>query len=92
VGFRFTRRVSIIPGLLRVNFSKSGASLSIGHRGAWLTVGPKGRRVSIGLPGTGLYWVEQIPPSAPPHTGHRSAFGLAIILLALAAVFWLFHT
>jgi hypothetical protein len=31
MGLRFTRRVRIAPGL-RVNFSKSGASLSIGHR------------------------------------------------------------
>ena len=29
--FRFSRRVSIIPGL-RVNLGKRGASLSIGHR------------------------------------------------------------
>ena len=91
MGFRFTRRLSIIPGL-RVNLSKSGASLSLGHRGAWLTIGGRrGARVSIALPGTGLYWVEQIPPSAPPHAGHRAAFDLAIILLARAAVFFL-HT
>jgi hypothetical protein len=31
MGLRFNSRVSIIPGL-RVNLSKSGASLSIGHR------------------------------------------------------------
>ena len=31
---RFTLRFSLIPGL-RVNLSKRGASLSIGHRGAW---------------------------------------------------------
>jgi hypothetical protein len=91
MAFRFRRRVSIIPGL-RVNLSKSGASLSLGHRGAWLTIGPRGQRVTVGAPGTGLYWTEKIPPSAPPHAGHRSAFGLAIILLALAAVFWLFHS
>jgi hypothetical protein len=30
---RFHRRLSILPGL-RVNFSKSGASVSVGHRGA----------------------------------------------------------
>ena len=30
---RFTRRLSLIPGL-RVNLSKGGASLSVGHRGA----------------------------------------------------------
>jgi uncharacterized protein DUF4236 len=91
MGLRFQRRLSVIPGL-RVNLSKSGASLSIGHRGAWYTVGPRGRRVSLGLPGTGIYWTEKVPPAAPPHSGHRSTFGLAVILLALAAVFWLFHT
>jgi hypothetical protein len=92
MGVRFTRRLAIVPGL-RLNFSKSGASISVGHRGAWYTIGGRrGARVSIGAPGTGLYWVEQIPPSVPPHAGHRSAFGLALILLALAAVFWLFHT
>ena len=37
---RFFRRVRIIPGL-RVNLSKSGASVSIGRRGAWYTIGPE---------------------------------------------------
>ena len=40
---RFTRRLSLITGL-RVNPSKGGASLSIGHRGAWYTFGPRGHR------------------------------------------------
>jgi len=62
MGLRFTRRVSLFPGL-RVNFSKSGASLSVGHKGAWYTVGPRGRRVTLGLPGTGLYWTETVPPA-----------------------------
>ena len=33
-----TRRIRLIPGL-RVNFRKSGVSLSIGHRGAWYSAG-----------------------------------------------------
>jgi hypothetical protein len=101
MGFRFNRRVSILPGL-RVNLSKSGASLSIGHRGFWYTVGSKGRRATVGLPGTGLTWTEQYPwphgaphagsspPAAPPHAGHQANFALAVIvvmiLLALAAL------
>ena len=83
---RFTGHVSLIPGL-RVTFSKSGASLSIGHRGAWYTVGPRGRRVSVGLPGTGLYWTEQSPPAPEPHSGHRVAFVL-LILFAAVVVAW----
>ena len=85
---RFFRRVTLLPGL-RLNLSKSGASISVGTRGAWLTVGPRGRRETLGIPGTGIYWTENIPPSAAPHAGHRSAFGLAVILLAIAAVFFL---
>jgi Protein of unknown function (DUF4236) len=51
MGLRFRRRLSILPGL-RLNLSRSGASVSVGHRGAWVTVGQ--RRVTVGLPGTGL--------------------------------------
>ena len=40
----FFRRVRIAPGL-RVNLSKSGASVSIGRRGAWYTIGPRGQRM-----------------------------------------------
>jgi len=63
MGLRFTRRVSLFPGL-RVNFSKSGASLSVGHKAVWYTVGPRGRRVTLGLPGTGLYWNRPAGPAA----------------------------
>lgn len=56
---RFSRRLSIIPGL-RLNLSKSGVSASIGHRGAWYTVGSRGQRATVGLPGTGLFWTERI--------------------------------
>jgi len=86
MGFRFCRRVRLIPGL-RVNLSRSGPSLSIGHRGGRYTFGPRGRRVTLGLPGTGLYWTERVPPAAPVHAGHRMAFilpivGLGLVLLA----------
>jgi hypothetical protein len=85
MGFRLYKRVSIIPGL-RVNLSRSGPSLSIGGRGAWYTVAPHGRRVTLGLPGTGLFWTEHIPPAAAPHAGHRSAFVLVIIAIGLLFV------
>jgi hypothetical protein len=85
MAWRFYRRVRLIPGL-RVNLSRSGPSLSIGHRGAWHTVGPHGRRVTLGLPGTGIFYSEHIPPAAAPHAGHRSAFVLVIIAIGLLFV------
>jgi hypothetical protein len=93
MGLRFTRRVSLFPGL-RVNFSKSGASLSIGKRGlGWYTIGPRGRRLTVDiLPGSGLYWTEKLPPpqASSPAT-NRVAHALVLILLVIAVV-WLFHT
>jgi hypothetical protein len=64
---RFYRRRTLIPGL-RINLSKSGASLSVGRRGAWLTSGPRGQRATVGLPGTGLFLTQQFPSRrAEPH-------------------------
>ena len=78
MGLRFTRCLSLIPGL-RLNLYKSDASLSIGHRGAWYTIGPRGRRVTLGLPGTGLYWTET-PPARPVHYAHRAPFVVAAVI------------
>lgn len=77
-----------MPGL-RLNASRSGLSLSIGHRGAWHTVGPHGRRVTLGLlglPGTGLFWTEHVPPHKPVHDGHRLAFVIVAAIVALALI------
>jgi len=82
---RFSRRVSLIPGL-RMNLSKSGPSLSVGHRGTWFTVGPRSGRATVGLPGSGLYWTEKVSPAAPLHAGHRWIFVLALLAVVLLAV------
>jgi hypothetical protein len=63
MGLRFWRRVRIFPGM-RVNLSRSGASLSIGRRGMWYTVGSRGQRATVGLPGTGLFLTERYPNQA----------------------------
>lgn len=60
MGFRFRRSVGILPGI-RLNFSKSGASVSLGRRGFWYTIGSKGTRATVGIPGTGLSWTEYSP-------------------------------
>jgi hypothetical protein len=75
-----------MPGL-RVNLSKRGASLSIGHRGAWYTFGPSGARVTVGLPAAGLFWTERVPPAAPPHAGHRVAF-VVLVVVVVASLIW----
>jgi hypothetical protein len=54
---RFFRRVRIAPGV-RVNFSKSLPSVSVGVRGAHVTVGHNRRRATVGIPGTGLFYTK----------------------------------
>lgn len=53
MGFRFQRRIKILPGVT-LNLSKSGISTSVGRRGAKVTLGKDGVRTTVGLPGTGL--------------------------------------
>ena len=56
---RLQRRIGIVPGV-RLNISKSGASVSIGERGARVTLG-KVPRFTVGLPGTGISYTETMP-------------------------------
>jgi tetratricopeptide (TPR) repeat protein len=55
MGFRFFKRLNILPGV-QLNLSKSGGSVSIGPQGAKLTLGSSGGRVTFGMPGTGLFY------------------------------------
>ena len=52
MGFRFRKSIKICKGV-RVNFSKSTPSLSLGGRGHSLNIGSRSK-VTIGVPGTGL--------------------------------------
>lgn len=85
MGFRFYRRISILPGL-RVNLSKSGVSASVGGRGAWLTVGKNSPRATVGLPGTGVSYTTTA-------SGVRSTTGRVVfwLILVLAVCFALFR-
>ena len=56
MGFRFDRHVGILPGL-RVNFSKSGISLTEGVSGAHITIG-RTPRITLGIPGSGISWTK----------------------------------
>ncbi len=59
MGFRFQKRVRILPGVT-LNFSKSGVSTSFGVRGARITKGHGKTRVTVGLPGSGLSYTQQV--------------------------------
>ena len=83
MGLRFQRRLTIVPGV-RLNFSKSGVSTSLGVRGAHLTIG-KTPRVTVGLPGSGLSWTETLNKDG----SNRRAFSImlwVVISLSILAV------
>lgn len=57
MGFRFRKSVKVAPGL-KVNLSKSGIGVSGGVRGARVGMNSRGTYKSLGIPGTGLYWMS----------------------------------
>jgi len=53
MGFRFQKRIKLLPGVT-VNLSKSGVSTSLGVTGARVTYGHGKKRTTVGLPGSGV--------------------------------------
>ena len=64
MSLRFRKRFGFGP--FKLNLSLSGVSISIGAPGTSVTIPIIGRRrkptVSVGLPGTGLYYQQSIDP------------------------------
>ena len=62
MGLRFRKSISLFPGV-RLNFSKSGMSVSSGVPGFRKTINTKGQvTTTVGIPGTGLYYVDTKKP------------------------------
>ena len=53
MAWRFRKSVKIAPGI-RLNFSKSGVSTTIGDRGSSINLGKRGVYHNMSIPGTGL--------------------------------------
>src|SRR5713226_8509274 len=92
MGFRFHRSLRLAPGI-RINLSKTGASLSLGRRGATLNFSARGTKATVGLPRSGISFSTMLqgrPPTALLREGSTSGFvtaaWLALGLLALAVI------
>ena len=75
MGFRFSKRITIMPGV-RINISKSGLSTSVGPRGLSMTMGRNGTFLNAGLPGTGLSYRERIDRPSRASNAQPSPGGL----------------
>ena len=95
MGFRFRKRIRILPGI-SLNLGKSGfTSVSAGFRGFTVNLGNKGTKTTTSLPGTGLSYQSPLtpyqsksgetPPSAQgaPETHRGSALWLLVIIVVL---------
>lgn len=70
---RYRKSIKIAKGV-RVNLSKSGASLSVGGRGASVSMGSRGTYLNTGIPGTGLYSRQKIG-GGPRSTSTKKSSG-----------------
>lgn len=90
MGFRFFKRIKIIPGVT-LNVSKSGLSTSVGVKGAHVTLGHGQERTTVGIPGTGVSYtdVQRDKPnteaSKPSRSGAWWIAGIGAGLAALAS-------
>jgi hypothetical protein len=82
MGFRFQKRLSIIPGLLRINLSKSGTSVSAGPEGADINIGRNGVTTNAGIPGTGLSYRQKVG-------GGKGMLAVALVVAGLG--WWAFQ-
>jgi hypothetical protein len=57
---RFFRRLPIVGRFVTLNLSKGGVSASVGVPGFRITHGTSGARVTVGIPGTGLFYTERL--------------------------------
>lgn len=81
MGFRFRKSIKLLPGV-RLNLSKSGVSTSIGRRGATVNLSERGVRGTVGLPGTGLSYSQDITSG-----GRSSSPASLVVLVVLVLVF-----
>ena len=73
MGLRFRKRISILPGV-NLNLGKSSASVSVGVPGFRKTFNTKGTvTTSVGLPGTGLYYVDTKNPRKEKEKAKKQA-------------------
>ncbi|WP_410001608.1 DUF4236 domain-containing protein [Sphingosinicella rhizophila] len=85
MGFRFRRSLKIAPGI-RLNFSRSGISTTIGPKGASLSLGKRGARGNVGVPGTGVSYSTALGSGGGSDGRASPASGCALLAIVGAAV------
>lgn len=71
MGWSYRRSIKIAPGI-RLNFSKSGVSWTIGPKEFKVTSGPRGVYVTKSIPGTGLYSRSKVNTNKITNAGQKN--------------------
>jgi hypothetical protein len=72
MALRFRKSIKLAPGI-RMNFSGSGASWTLGPRGASVGIGHRGTYLNTGIPGTGLSSRQRLSGGATSPPRPRSS-------------------
>lgn len=73
MGFYWRRSTKILPGV-KINWSKSGPSVSVGPRGAKLNFSKRGTYASGSIPGTGMYYRQKIGFKKQSNTSYNQSY------------------
>lgn len=72
MGLRFRKSINLGGGV-RLNFNKKSTGISFGTKGARYSINSNGRKtVSVGIPGTGLYWTQSKGGNSKGSKGNKS--------------------
>jgi hypothetical protein len=86
LALRFRKSFRIAPGV-KLNIGRKSLSASFGQRGACYTTGTAGRRLTLGPPGTGLFWTTTLARSRLPAIV-RPALIFAAVHGVILAAYW----
>lgn len=90
MGLRLRKSIKILPGV-KLNLSKTGASVSLGGKGLSYNIGKKGNKATVGLPGSGISYSTYSPNGSPKAKSSKLAsFFWIMVVLAVIAYFILY--
>ena len=92
MGVNFRKRVEVAPGV-KLNFSKSGVSTTIGTKGGSVNIGQNGTYLNGSIPGTGLYARQKVSSNGKSNTAGNSMQGsMSVVewIMWVSLIFWMF--
>ncbi|MBP5212446.1 MAG: DUF4236 domain-containing protein [Pyramidobacter sp.] len=91
MGLRFRKSITLIPGLVTLNISKTGVSLSLGPRGKSISVGTGGVYGNIGL-GKGMSYRKKLTDLLPKGEGTKKfKTYLKYVMMVIIALYVLYQ-